>query len=287
MSDNAIAGTLEAGAELAKVPQVQVVDLSGTAPGTDGPLYLVAANGERGLETRVVDVRGDAPEAFAPRGVPTRIVTDQESFASELARRPLVDGRSTVWANRNAGTVTAVYDDLGPAGDLFTDRNDRLELRFVRDADWKLFLATADGQHHSQEEFGNLLESAGHLITSHAAADLLELVDSIRATSSGSFESRIQRSTGGQTLSFSEEVEARAGRNGQLEVPRTVTFLVSPFEDYPPVEVTCWLRLRISGGKLSLGLFPQPYDHVVRASWFDVVASISVAIAYPILSANL
>ncbi len=36
-------------------------------PDADTPLYLVTANGENGLQTEVVDVRGKVPAAFPPR----------------------------------------------------------------------------------------------------------------------------------------------------------------------------------------------------------------------------
>ena len=37
-------------------------------------------------------------------------MTDQASLLHETARRPLLDGQSTVWGNRKKGTVTVVYD---------------------------------------------------------------------------------------------------------------------------------------------------------------------------------
>lgn len=284
MRDNAFGEFLPAaGHGYAQIPQVVSSLLKGEG---DGPLIAVAANTEKGLETRVVDVRAEAPDAFAPRNVVKRRITDQASFIQELARRPLVDGISTVWANQKVGTVTAVYNDLGQAGEPYTARDDRLELVFIRNIDWTTLLTTVDGALHSQNDFGDLIENAGHLITSHPAAELMEIVDSIRASSSGAFESRINRANGSQTLGYSEEVSASAGRNGQLEVPRTITFEASPFEDYPAIEVRAQLRLRVTGGKLGLGLFPEPYEHRVRASWLDVTGDLSEAIAAPIYAAN-
>lgn len=67
----------------------------------DTPLYLVTANGENGLQTEVVDVRGKVPAAFPPRAPERRTVTDTASFLAEVTRRPLLQGLSTVW-----GTAT-------------------------------------------------------------------------------------------------------------------------------------------------------------------------------------
>lgn len=271
------------GSPITGVPQVETIRIE--AP--NGPVIAYAVNGENGLETRAVDLVCEVPDAFPPRTVEKRIVTDQASFLAEIDRRGLIDSMSTVWANRNNGTITVVYDELSHDAEYhYSRRADRLQLQFIRSEDWKLFQAATGGL-HSQEAFGDLLQSVAHLITSHTAADLLEVVDSIRATSSGSFESRINRANGSQTLSYSEEVNASAGRHGQLEVPRTIDFRVQPFEDYPEFDIVADLRLRVSGSKLAMGLFPEPYDHKIRAAWLDVTDSLSQAIGVPIYAANL
>lgn len=257
-------------------------------PSADGPLFLVTANTESGMDCQVVDVRAEAPNAFPPRTAAMRIVTDTASLLAEVERRPLMGGQSTVWSNRTAGKVTVVYDDLPQdADDRYTDRGDRLMLQFVPDPDWAILRKSADGAFHGQDEFGDLIESAGHLITSHPAADLMEMIDSIRASSNGAFESRIRRDTGAQHLTYSEEVSVKVGSSARaLEVPREITLTARPFEDYPQVSVTCWLRLRINGGQLHLGLFPQPYDHLIRAAWTQITRELSEQLGVPVYAAN-
>lgn len=275
MSDNAIA-----------LPPHTIVD---DEWGSDGPLRIIAANGENGLETRVIDVRAEAPNAFPPRTVNDRIVTDTASFLAEIARRPLLVDESTVWGNRQKGEITAVYDELSSiTTNRYTRRGDRLILRFVPDPDWATLTGTADGKFHDQDTFGDMIEAAGHLITSHPAAELMEIVDSVRTSSKGSFESRIKRDTGTQYLTYSEEVSAKAGSSTKpLEVPREITLSARPFEDYPLVEVKCWLRLRVNQGALGLGLFPQPYQHLVRDAWSHVTTELSEKLEVPVYAANL
>lgn len=275
MSDNAIA-----------LPPHTVAD---DEWGSDGPLRIIAANGENGLNVKVVDVRAEAPNAFPPRTVNDRIVTDTASFLAEIARRPLIESLSTVWGNRQKGEITAVYDELpGAAISDYTRRGDRLILRFVPDPDWATLTGTADGKFHDQDTFGDMIEAAGHLITSHPAAELMEIVDSVRTSSKGSFESRIKRDTGTQYLTYSEEVSAKAGSSTKpLEVPREITLSARPFEDYPLVEVKCWLRLRVNQGALGLGLFPQPYQHLVRDAWSHVTTELSEKLEVPVYAANL
>lgn len=256
---------------------------------TDGPVYLITANGQQGLETRIIDAREQAPNAFPPRKSAPRVVTDTASFLAEIDRRPLIEGRSTVWGSRQYGTVTAIYDELyTDATAEYTRRADAVVLQFVPDPDWATLLTAADGEYHGQEEFGDLVEQAGHLIVSHPAAELIEIIDSIRASSKGSFESTIKRATGSQTLSYSEEVNTTAGSvTRPLEVPREITLSARPFEDYPRVDVTCWLRLRITQGRLYLALIPKPYSHLVRDAWTQVTSDLAEQLGVPVYASNL
>ncbi|AKJ72214.1 hypothetical protein TPA4_49 [Tsukamurella phage TPA4] len=270
------------------LPSATVEPITGADYPVDGPVRVVVANTPEGLRTQVVDVRGAAPNAFPPRTVDERFVTDQKSLLAEVTRRPLIAGVSTVWANRVKGTVTVIYDELGAdATTEFNHRHDRLNLKFVTDPDWTLLMDAVRADPCGQEEFSDLIESVGHLIRSHKTAELMEIVESIRASSSGSFESRINRANGSQTLAYSEEVSATAGRTSQIEVPQTITFSAPPFEDYPPVEVVCWLRLRISGGQLRLTLQAQPFQHVIRETWTSIVDDLSVNLGVPVLATNL
>lgn len=255
----------------------------------DSLLYLVTANTESGLQTEVVDVRGQVPAAFPPRTPERRTVTDTASFLAEVTRRPLLQGLSTVWGNRDKGQVSVIYNELGTDATAdYTRRNDVLALQFVADPDWATLFNAADGKFHSQLDFGDLIEQAGHLITSHQAADVMEIIDSIRASSKGSFESGIKRATSSVNLTYSEEVSAKAGTaTRQLEIPREITLSARPFEDYPVIEVRCWLRLNISQGQLGLGLFPQPYQHLVRDAWTHVTGELSEALGVPVYAANL
>lgn len=142
------------------VHSTQLIDVQDA----NSALYLVTANGENGLETHVVDVRAEAPNAFPPRTVNDRIVTDTASFLAEIARRPLLADESTVWGNRQKGEITVVYDELSSIPtNRYTRRGDRLILRFVPDPDWATLTGTADGKFHDQDSFGDMIEAAGHL----------------------------------------------------------------------------------------------------------------------------
>lgn len=203
-------------------------------------------------------------------------------------RRPLLAGQSTAWANRNSGKVSVVYDELeADATEKFTDRGDVLVLQFVADPNWTALMKAIDAEPCGQEDFADLLSSVGHLVTSHNTADLVEMVMSLRASTSGSFESRINRANGSQVLSYSEEVTATAGRTTQIEVPQFIAFRAARFEDFPPIDVTCELYLRVTGGRARLSLVARPFDHVIRETWSTVVEDLAENLGVPVYATNL
>lgn len=270
------------------VPQVETAIILPEDYGVNGPVHVVTANGTNGLETRVIDIRAEAPDAFPPRTVEHRATTDTASFLAEVKRRPLTEGESTVWANRNTGQITVVYDELSPdPAEDYTRRHDRLTLKFVREPDWTLLMKVIGAEPCGQLEFSDLIESVGHLITSHPAAELMEIAESLRTSSQARFESRPNRANGSQVFTYAEEVSATAGRSAQLEVPTTITFRVAPFEDFPPIEVTCWFRFRVNNGNPRLTLEAQPFDHVIRATWATVVDDLAENLGVPVYAANL
>ncbi|TWS20811.1 DUF2303 family protein [Tsukamurella asaccharolytica] len=270
------------------LPQINTESITPEEYGVDGPVHVFIANGVEGLETKVVDVRAEVPDAFPPRTTVPRKVTDQASFLAEVKRRPLLDGLSTVWANRKTGTVSVIYDELGADATAdYTRRQDFLTLQFVRDPDWTLLMNTISKEPCGQLEFSDLIESVGHLITSHPAAELMEIAESLRTSSQARFESRPNRANGSQVFTYAEEVSATAGRSAQLEVPTTITFRAAPFEDFPPVDVTCWFRFRVNGGNPRLTLEAQPFDHVIRATWSTVIDDLAENLGVPVYAANL
>ena len=277
MSDNTI------------LQQVETQVITPEEFGVDGPVHIVTANGTSGLEAQIIDIRGVVPNAFPPRTAEPRTVTDKASFLAEVQRRPLLAGLSTVWGNRTKGQVTVIYDELGAdAAADYTRRGDRLTLQFVQSQDWATLLAVVNAKFYDQEDFGARLETVGHLVTSHDFAELLEIVDTIRGSKSGKFESRIQRATSTQSITFTEEVKASAGTaTKQLEVPKEVEFAARPFEDYPLVSVKCWLRLSVQQGDLRLALVPQPFDHVIREAWSTVTEDLGEELGVPVYAANL
>ncbi|QWY79514.1 hypothetical protein SEA_BOYNAMEDSUE_53 [Gordonia phage BoyNamedSue] len=232
---------------------------------------IAATTAENGLQVKTVDLREFVPGTVATAEAGTRLVTDVPSFLAELDRYPIAFGSSTLWGDETKGRVEAIYNDHNDTGAGLRDNRLRLELR--ADQDWTAWHRLS-GSYMRQEEFGDAVEELLHTVVEPAQADLMEVIDSIRATSKGSFESKISRADGGQQLEYKEDVSTTAGKSGQLEVPKTVTLAIRPWEGLDTYKVEGWFRLRVQNGQLSLAIKLKPTRSILRAAWADVIEQI-------------
>ncbi|AMS02449.1 hypothetical protein SEA_ZIRINKA_50 [Gordonia phage Zirinka] len=232
---------------------------------------FAATTKDKGLEVETVDLREFIPGVTASAEAGTRLVTDVPSFLAELVRYSIDPQFSTLWGDETKGRVEAIYNDHANDGAGLRDNRLRLELR--ADQDWTAWHQLS-GQYLRQEEFGDRVEELLHTVVEPAQADLMEVIDSIRATSKGSFESKISRADGGQQLEYKEDVSTTAGKSGQLEVPKTVTLAIRPWEGLDTYKVEGWFRLRVQNGQLSLAIKLKPTRSILRAAWADVITQI-------------
>ena len=211
----------------------------------------------------------------------TRTVTDLPSFLAELERRPLRDD-STLWGNADRGQLTAIYNDH--EAEYAGWRDDQLKLQLKQDPDWAAWHKIS-GEAFRQEKFGDVIEELLHTVVSPDQAELLEIIDSVRASSKGEFESSITRSNGAQRVTYNTEITTKAGRTGQLEVPQLITIRLRPWEGHATTyEIDAYFRLSIQQGGLSLTVKLKPTRIILREAWDEITTGVTAAIGKPVYS---
>lgn len=236
--------------------------------------YIHSVTEQHGLQVqRIVDDENLSHVPWRVRG--ERGVTDVESFLAELVRRPLPETAGTLWGNAEAGVITAVYNDH--VGDSAAWRDDVLGMKLRMDGDWVSW-HNLSGKFAPQTEFGDAIEELLHTVVDPDQAELLEIIDSIRASSKGEFESAIVRATDAQRLTYNTEVSATAGRTGQLEVPKTISLELRPWEGHEQTyRVDAWFRLKVDGGQLRLAVKLKPTRQIIRTAWVDLTTKVTDA----------
>lgn len=241
--------------------------------------YMTAVTEQHGLQIQTVDTDPQliADHPYRVRG--ERGVADLESLLAELHRRPLGQA-STLWGSAARGVLTAIYNDHH--GDVAGWRDDKLVLTLTPDEDWKAWHALS-GKYCGQTDFGDHVQALLHTVISPDQADLLEVIDSIRVSSGGEFEQTIDRSTGSHKLTYKQEHNVRAGRAGQLEVPKTITLELRPWDGHPDVyPVQASFLVTVKDGALRLAVKLNPTRQIVRAAWAALAATVTEATGKPV-----
>jgi uncharacterized protein YfdQ (DUF2303 family) len=175
-----------------------------------------------------------------------------------------------VYADVDKGTVTAVINahegSSGMVGDSLAGWGDHRAVLTLRPGDDWTRWTKGDGKWVSQTEFAEFIEQHLPCCVTPDGATMLELAQSFRATKSVKFEQSKRLKSGETQLEYRENVEAKAGARGSLDIPDEITLALAPFEHGAPYKVTARLRYRIDGGELALSyVLIRPRDILLDA----------------------
>lgn len=224
-----------------------------------GSIYAYLTNDGR---VHTIDLTTDAYNEFPQRKAGTVTVRDVASFACYYEKHS--DAASEVYADLDAATFTAVLD----AHDSLSARwqQHRLVLQLQQALPWKTWLSR-DRQMMSQQQFAEFLEDNARDVAHGGpvtAADLLEIAQSFQANTQVKFASGKRLATGQTQFTYTEDVTARAGNRGTIDIPAEFALAIVPYEDCPPAIITARFRYRLEAGDLRLGYFLADPARIAR-----------------------
>lgn len=226
-----------------------------------GSLYAITL--PEGGSVRMIDVQSALePYLDVPRRKTGRAtVTTADAFIQYLAKHG--QDNTEVWADITRSTVTAVIN--APTADTagHGDHTATLQLRMTDD--WTAWVA-GSGAWQGQEQFSEFVEDHLPNFVNPVGAEMLEVAQSIKATTKVDFESSKRLANGETQLLYKETTEGSAGRKGDLTIPQTFALGLIPFESGDQYKVTARLRYRIVSGNLSLSyVLDRPRDVLLDA----------------------
>lgn len=260
--------------------------LSSTGDGVAAIVDVV----EKANNTACYDVAENVVVQLSPPGY-VRHVDDLQQFlpnprrATSLVRLQRADAlvawlrrhkteATTLYVDPAALTAVAIADDHLPGVPGWRQHRATLHWQVTPGAArW----AAADRKMLDQDDFAELVESGITEIAEPAGADLLELAQSIKATTNAQFRSDRRLTSGQVQLTYVEEIDARAGKDGQMTIPASITLVYAPFFGAAARKVSARLRYRVTGGKLKLGVVIDQPEQVVLDAVDDEVQSIMEA----------
>lgn len=202
-------------------------------------------------------------------------LTEAPSF-SYYVNDHKIDRETTLWANRDSGTVIAVLNDH-VKDDVEAGWGDhRATLTLRQTPAWKAWISVS-GKFLSQAEFAELLEDrAGDVVTPDHAT-FLEVASSIEGTKDVAFKSAARDDNGEIQFRYEETITARAGQAGNLSIPSRIELALSPYEGQDPFKVTARFRHRLVDGTIRLGVVLDRPEDVLRTAFSAVAVEIETA----------
>lgn len=210
-------------------------------------------------------------------------VQDAESFIAYIEKHGIAD--TEVYADLSRMALVGVInaheesdvDGEGTAG----HRDHRVQLELLQTDAWKAWLAH-DRKVLAQQQFAEHLEDRADDVVDPDAATMLEIAQSLIATTGVDFKSATRLADGQVQFRYEENTAARAGHAGDLEIPQTFALEVSPFEGCPPVSLVARFRYRIGSNGLQLFYVLNNPADVARDAFIAYVDTVAESITQPL-----
>lgn len=176
-------------------------------------------------------------------------------------------GELELWADIDQRRITAIIDGLNG----LREHTATLQLRLSREwTEW----AAIDGKLLGQAEFAQFLEDHLSTIAEPDGGTLLDVAQTLQATTSTAFKQQAILANGQRQFRFEETVEARAGQSGELKIPSELTLVLRPFQGSEGVGIAARFRFQIREGRLSLGIKLAEPDRVLEEAFNLIVATV-------------
>lgn len=203
------------------------------------------------------------------RKVANRVAHTPDAFAAYVNRHALTDG-TEVWADAVSRSIVGIIDSHAKPDDTPGWQDHRVSYAVQTTEAWRAWLAN-DGKWLNQQQFAEHIEDRAIDVRSPAAADMLELAQTFKATMGVAFKSAKILSTGQTEVEYREDIDATGGKAGNMSIPTVFELGLTPFEGAKAYKVVARFRYRITGGTLAMSYRLERPEDVVREAFDDVI----------------
>lgn len=243
-----------------------------------GAKYLV----EDGAGTKTVIAVDSLPQ-YAERAVNERTVTNAESFIAYVNRHG--DRQTEIWADQTRSRVVGVLDahaDVDHESDRFGHEKHRVTLALEHTPAWK---AWVEGQGLKRQiEFAEHVEEYTENVVKPSSAELLEIAQTLQGARKAEFTSGQRLSNGEVQFRYVEDVQGKAGKNGDLTIPEEFELGLAPYVGGSAYKVIAKLRWRLEGGNVLIGYKLIGLDRILEDAFMEMVGDITEGVEFPVLN---
>lgn len=258
-----------------------VADLARRGPAVEpidaGGLFAVRRRSDELVD--VLDLEKYAPAPSRKRGgvnvhTPAGLIT--------YANRHMDPSASTLWHDPARGQICVVLNDHVHTAAQPGWGDHRVTLNLRRSERWKAWVELSE-KPMTQTAFAEFLEEHVADIVEPDGAALLEVARSLQVTTGAKFRSARSLHSGETQLVYEEEVEARAGKGGDITVPRNFAVALEPWEGSPPWRVDGRFFYRAKEGMLAVGYKLLRLAEIARDASDAIASSIHDALDLPVI----
>jgi uncharacterized protein YfdQ (DUF2303 family) len=134
-----------------------------------------------------------------------------------------------------------------------------------------------------QSGFSEFIEDNMADITAPAATALLEMATTIQAKTDINFSSAKRLQNGQVQLQYTENIDARAGANGAMEIPKEFALGLRIFKNGGGYKVHARLKYRLHGGSIKFWYELDRVERVIEDAFSGYVATLREQSGYVVL----
>lgn len=233
-----------------------------TAAAVHGPTVVVEGRAARvvtpeGWCDELLDLEPFQLAPFRKRG---EVALDRvESFIAYVTSQ--VAGVTRVYARGEQ--FVAVLNDHDEQSPDWRDHRATYALRPTRS--WQEWLR-ANGSWMMQTEFAEWLEDRIADIAEPDGATLMEIATTLRVRTAINFRSKVTLANGQVQMQYEEDIDGKAGPNGDIAIPERLNLVVVPYEGSASRPLEARFRWRVTNGKATFSYWLGDREREVRES---------------------
>lgn len=189
-----------------------------------------------------------------------------------------------IYADPDARKITAVFNDQRASTGW---RDHRVEFHAEFTPEFQRWLNNSgSSKAMGQSDFAEFIEDNLADITEPAAHQLLEVATTIQATSGINFASAKRLQDGQTQLTYSETIEARAGAQGALQIPKEFALGLRIFKNGAGYKLRARLKYRLGGGSVKFWYELDRPERAIEDAFAGYVEQVREKSGYAVLLAS-
>lgn len=184
-----------------------------------------------------------------------------------------------IYADPDSRKITAVFNDQR-SGMGWRDFRAEFKAEYTLEfAKW----VGKDKHQFTQTEFAEFIEDNMADITEPAATAMLEMATTIQAKTDINFSSAKRLQNGQVQLAYTESIDARAGANGAMEIPKEFALGLRIFKNGEGYKLKARLKYRLNSGNVKFWFELDRYERAVEDAFGGYVATLREKSGYQVL----